>query len=79
MAASRHFKRVVKLTAGVILLVLGFIGLFLPILQGILLIMGGLALLSTESPRVRAFNFRARSWLRKKLRAQPTVEGSSDE
>lgn len=34
-------------------MVLGFIGLFLPILQGVLFMLVGLAILGTESRRVR--------------------------
>ncbi len=45
--------RVVKIVAGVCLLVLGVVGLFLPILQGVLFLSLGLALLATESRRVR--------------------------
>jgi len=44
-----------KITAGVGLLVLGVIGLFLPFLQGILFLVMGLSLLSTESPRAKAW------------------------
>jgi uncharacterized membrane protein YbaN (DUF454 family) len=39
--------------AGVTLLLLGIAGLVLPGLQGILLILGGLAILSSHSPRAR--------------------------
>jgi uncharacterized membrane protein YbaN (DUF454 family) len=44
-----------KITIGVLLLVLGVIGLFLPFLQGILFLIMGLSLLSTESPRAKAW------------------------
>jgi uncharacterized membrane protein YbaN (DUF454 family) len=44
-----------KITLGVLLLVLGVIGLFLPFLQGILFLIMGLSLLSTESPRAKAW------------------------
>lgn len=44
-----------RLTAGVLLLVLGVIGLFLPFLQGILFLIMGLSILSTESPRAKAW------------------------
>ena len=42
--------RIFRLVAGWSLLVVGVVGLFLPVLQGFLLIISGLALLSTESP-----------------------------
>jgi hypothetical protein len=41
-------KRAAKLIVGWGLIVLGFIGLFLPVLQGILFILAGLIVLSTE-------------------------------
>lgn len=44
-----------KITLGVLLLMLGFVGLFLPFLQGILFLVMGLSLLSTESPRAKAW------------------------
>jgi uncharacterized membrane protein YbaN (DUF454 family) len=44
-----------KITLGMLLLVLGFVGLFLPFLQGILFLIMGLSLLSTESPRAKAW------------------------
>ena len=44
-----------KITLGVLLLVLGVVGLFLPFLQGILFLVMGLSLLSTESPRAKAW------------------------
>ena len=43
----------VKIVVGIGLLGLGFIGLFLPVLQGVLFMLVGLAILSTESRRVR--------------------------
>jgi uncharacterized membrane protein YbaN (DUF454 family) len=51
---SHPVWRIVKIIAGLGFLGLGFIGLFLPILQGVLFIIVGLAILSTESRRVRA-------------------------
>lgn len=45
--------RMTKVVVGIALLGLGVVGLFLPILQGVLFLFLGLALLSTESRRVR--------------------------
>ena len=42
-----------KIIVGIGLLGLGFVGLFLPILQGVLFLFLGLAILGTESRRVR--------------------------
>jgi len=47
------FKRFFKLALGWALLLLGIVGLFLPILQGMLFIFLGVALLSTQSEWVR--------------------------
>ncbi|MBI1985304.1 MAG: DUF454 family protein [Rhodospirillales bacterium] len=48
------------LTGGWVFLVLGFLGLFLPVLQGVLFLLVGVYLLSRESSWAR--------WLRRKLR-----------
>jgi uncharacterized membrane protein YbaN (DUF454 family) len=50
---SHPVWRAIKIAVGLGFLVLGFIGLFLPILQGVLFMLLGLAILGTESPRVR--------------------------
>jgi uncharacterized membrane protein YbaN (DUF454 family) len=44
----RGWKRVAVLIGGWMFVILGVIGLFLPILQGILFLLIGLAILSTE-------------------------------
>jgi uncharacterized membrane protein YbaN (DUF454 family) len=49
------FKKIGILIIGWLFIVLGMIGLFLPILQGILFIMIGLAILSSRSELVRRF------------------------
>ncbi len=48
-------KKVGILILGWAFILLGIIGLFLPILQGILFIMIGLAILSSRSPTIRRF------------------------
>jgi uncharacterized membrane protein YbaN (DUF454 family) len=65
--------RVIVLTVGLLLVVLGLIGLFLPFLQGFLLIGLGLSVMSLVSERVagwvRALRVRARfAWSRLKQR-----------
>ena len=52
---KQRLWRLGKITAGISLLVLGVIGLFLPFLQGILFLIMGLSLLSTESLRAKAW------------------------
>ena len=52
----QRILRAGKITVGVLLIILGVIGLFLPFLQGVLFLVMGLTLLSTESTR-------AKNWL----------------
>ena len=52
--------RMTKVVVGIALLGLGVVGLFLPILQGVLFLFLGLALLSTESRRVRGVMVKVR-------------------
>jgi len=49
----RRIRRYVILSLGWIFVFLGILGLFLPILQGILFLCIGFLLLSSESPRAR--------------------------
>jgi len=50
--ARRRFRpwRVLRIASGFLLLALGVIGLFLPILQGVLMILAGLAVLEKDLP-----------------------------
>lgn len=50
-----QFKKIAILIIGWTFLMLGALGLFLPILQGILFIMIGLAILSSRSETIRRF------------------------
>ena len=75
----RDLRRIALLVAGWIFVVLGILGLFLPILQGILFLLVGLTLLSFGSPRIRLLRMRlgrrypvlrageekARAWLKR--------------
>ena len=54
--------RIIRLATGWLLIVVGVIGLFLPVLQGILFILSGLAVLSTESRWARALLDRFSAW-----------------
>ncbi len=56
----RVLKRVFVLGLGWVFIVLGIAGLFLPILQGILFLLIGLALLSSESRIARLLMVRLR-------------------
>jgi uncharacterized membrane protein YbaN (DUF454 family) len=55
--------RISRIILGCLCLILGVIGLFLPFLQGILFIVIGLTLLSSESDHAR----RLLEWLRARL------------
>ncbi len=57
---GRTIRRIVVLGLGWIFVVLGVAGLFLPILQGILFLLIGLALLSGESRTARRLLVRLR-------------------
>ena len=60
---KRIALRVGRIVAGVLFIVLGVVGLFLPVLQGILFLIAGLTILSTESTVAR----RCLTWLRARL------------
>jgi uncharacterized membrane protein YbaN (DUF454 family) len=64
---KRVLWRILRLTAGWSLIAVGVVGLFLPILQGFLFILSGLAILSTESPWARRLLDKLKAW-RKSLR-----------
>jgi len=46
-------KRIIRYVSGITLLVLGVIGLFVPILQGILMIIAGLLIFAPESKLIQ--------------------------
>jgi uncharacterized protein YqgC (DUF456 family) len=52
---KRRIKRLILFIIALIALLLGFVGIFLPFLQGILLLAVGLILLSILSPSVRVW------------------------
>jgi uncharacterized membrane protein YbaN (DUF454 family) len=51
----KSIKKIGLLIIGWLFIVLGILGLFLPILQGILFILIGLAILSPRSKRIKRF------------------------
>lgn len=55
---TQTVKRKLYLVAGTFFVILGVLGLFLPILQGVLFLLVGLVLLSKGSSRVRAMKQR---------------------
>jgi uncharacterized membrane protein YbaN (DUF454 family) len=68
MNMKQHVKRIIVLTLGVTFVLLGIAGLFLPFLQGLLFLVVGLLLLSTVSPRLRA-------WVESHTRRWPKFHG----
>ena len=66
--ASRRFRpwRVLRIASGFVLLALGVIGLFLPILQGVLMILAGLAVLGKDLPWSRALTDRLAAFVRRR-------------
>jgi hypothetical protein len=72
MGAKAKLKHVAILFAGWAFIVLGILGLFLPILQGILFLLIGLLILSSVSP----WAARVLHWLRKKF---PRISDKLDE
>ncbi len=69
----RPFWRVARLIAGWTLVALGIVGLFLPILQGVALILAGLALLAPDVPFAR----RWLDWLKNRVRRLRRRDGGS--
>lgn len=60
-----QWKRWVRLVGGWGLILIGVVGLFLPFLQGIALIVAGLALLNKDAPWARRGMERIKAWVRK--------------
>ena len=56
-----------RVVVGVVLLIIGFIGLFVPVIQGVLLILMGLALLGNKYARekLRKMHYRLKRWLKR--------------
>ena len=64
---EKQIKRIVVLVIGWALIAFGVVGLFLPILQGVLFILLGLLVLSRESDT-------ARRWLQKGRKRYPDLD-----
>jgi uncharacterized membrane protein YbaN (DUF454 family) len=69
---ERQIKRIVVLLVGWLLIAFGVVGLFLPILQGVLFIMLGLLVLSRESET-------AHRWLQRGRQRYPKVDAKLKE
>lgn len=66
--SRRRFRpwRVLRIASGFLLLALGVIGLFLPILQGVLMILAGLAVLGKDLPWSRAITDRLAGFVKRR-------------
>jgi len=69
---ERQIKRIFALVIGWLLIAFGVVGLFLPILQGVLFIMLGLLVLSRESET-------AHRWLQRGRQRYPKVDAKLKE
>jgi uncharacterized membrane protein YbaN (DUF454 family) len=58
-------RKIFDWTLGLSLIALGVVGLVLPGLQGILLILAGLAVLSSHSPLAHRLNEKLKAWARR--------------
>jgi len=59
---KKHIIKVLKLSAGIALLVIGVIGIFLPIIPGILLIILGMFILEIDKEK------KLITWIKEKIR-----------
>ena len=59
--------KIFKKIAGVILIIIGVIGLFLPIIQGVLLILAGLFLLGIKKEQIKGWANKTKKWFKKKF------------
>ena len=69
------FWRVIRIGFGFLLLGAGVVGLFLPVLQGVLMILAGLALLGRDLPWARRLTDRMASWVRKRRSRREPAAG----
>lgn len=60
------FFRVLRIFVGFALLALGVVGLFLPVLQGVLLLLAGLAVLGRDLPWARSLTDRLAGYLKRR-------------
>lgn len=90
MSRQPRLKRVLIIIAGALLMVVGAVGLFLPFLQGVLMMFVGFSLLASQIESVRRLKDRleakfpaqfeaaraSKRWFKRKLRLKPRPEGN---
>ena len=79
--ARRGFRpwRILRIASGFMLLALGVIGLFLPILQGVLMILAGLAVLGKDLPWSRAITDRLTGFVKRRAEDRAARKRGSGE
>lgn len=75
MKPVSRLRKIFDWSLGIVLIVIGVVGLVLPGIQGILMIVAGLAVLSSHSPLARRVNERLKELAR---RARDRVAGRDD-
>ena len=68
MASRRLISKVVVSVAGALLIALGLVGIVLPILPGVIFVIGGLIVLSSEFVWAERALARARAWVDQRRR-----------
>lgn len=63
-AISKRSRQILRNIGGAILIAVGIVGLFLPILQGIVLIIAGIALLEFDGKEALTRRGRGHPWVR---------------
>ena len=69
MASRRLISKVVVSVAGALLIALGLVGIVLPILPGVIFVIGGLIVLSSEFVWAERALARARAWVEERRRS----------
>ncbi len=72
---KRQVERVARIVGGSVLLIIGVIGGFIPVLQGWIFVIAGLTLIAPESRRAR----RALDWAKSKVKREETAESRETE
>jgi predicted tellurium resistance membrane protein TerC len=71
-------KKIGRITGGILLILLGIIGGFIPILQGWMFILAGLYLLKDDIPIVRKYYDQIVQWIEEKKQKQKDKKKAKD-
>lgn len=75
LSLKRQVERALRLSLGSVLLLVGFIGGFIPVLQGWIFILGGLTVMAPESRRAR----RALDWAKRRVKRERQADDRTAE